>query len=342
MTWNLRWVGLSVTWLLHLSAVAQPNLEVGTVNAVPDSNTIVPVFIEDAQQISALQLEVHFDGSHIALSSVNKLPGGSALADHVISSTLQPGSQGADQILRLFVFSDTLARLESSGFLLLLSFAVGADAPLGDFVSLRVPQSALSASDEEGNPVPITASGGSIIFRQEGNVPSAGENELIFAQVGNGSFPGGRFGVILVAVNRAQASVDARLEFFQSDGSPMMVTLTDQRTDSAFDLSLEPEGSIFLETDGQGPLTVGYVRLVSTAPLGGTLLFFLRDPTGGLISEAGVGAVVRKNSIHYDSGWYFRLERPRLLGWPCCSCSFSFRPSVWSPSHGFTAGPCCG
>ena len=36
--------------------------------------------------------------------------------------------------------------------------------------------------------------------------------------------------------------------------------------------------------------------------------------------------VVRKNSIQSDSTWHFRLERFTLLGWTCCS--FSFTPSI--------------
>ena len=53
---------------------------------------------------------------------------------------------------------------------------------------------------------------------------------------------------------------------------------------------MAPGESVFLETDGSGDIAAGYARLISTAPLGGTLVFTTSDDADNVLAEAGVGA----------------------------------------------------
>ena len=72
---------------------------------------------------------------------------------------------------------------------------------------------------------------GSVHIGDAENPPAEGENELIFPQIANGSFPGGKIAVLMVFVNRTQAGSSGEISFFTSDGSPFVLKLTDGRED---------------------------------------------------------------------------------------------------------------
>lgn len=116
-----------------------------------------------------------------------------------------------------------------------------------------------------------------------------GPAPLIFPQFANGAFEGGSLRSTLVLQNTGPGAVTARAEFFRDDGSPYILTFTDGQTGAARDIPIGPGASVFLTTNGQGPLASGWVN-VSNAAVGGTVIFSQYDGSGRLVTEASVGA----------------------------------------------------
>jgi hypothetical protein len=83
---------------------------------------------------------------------------------------------------------------------------------------------------------------------------------------------------------------NVRLSLAKSDGTPFLVTLQGKGTESSFDFKLEPNGSVILQTDGSGPLTVGTATIDSDVPIGASGIFSVLDAQGRFQTEAGVGA----------------------------------------------------
>ena len=208
---------------------------------------------------------------------------GDVLADHSLGFNLIGNS------LRVMIFSTSRETFrQPSGAAVRVIFEINDAVAGGDIIDLTL--SEVVAGDPNGDPVALDIDDGEVRVNEEPNVPVEGENELIFPQIANGAFPGGSFGVLMVFVNRTQALVYAEIAFFKSDGSPFVVSLIDGPTDSRFTFTVEPGGSVFLKTDAGGDLSSGYARLISTGPLGGTLVFTARDPAQTILTEAGVGA----------------------------------------------------
>ena len=263
-------------------AWAQVELRVGDVNATAGSQVIVPVLISEGRDITAIQFTVGFQTQVLSIAESGVLTG-DALRDHSIGSSQEDGT------LIVVIFSGSLESLRpGAGSVIRLLFDV-ADGAVGGSTTM-VTLSDVQVSNDDGNAVPVTARGGSVTISEEANLPGEGENELLFAQVANGAFPGGSFGVILIFVNRTGAPSTGEIRFFKSDATPFVLALTDGQMDSVFTFTVAPGGSVFLQTDGSGDLSAGYARLSATAPLGGTVLFASRDAGGNILTEAGVGA----------------------------------------------------
>jgi hypothetical protein len=297
---NLRRVALLffLCVLLTFSAYGQVMLTVTDVNSEPGSTVMVPIVISEAQGITAIQFEISFETSVLSVSDENPVRSGEALSDHSVSFNEDSG------VLRVVVFSGSLSPLkESGGAIVQVMFEVadGVSSGLNSSITL----SGIQASDEQGNAVPVIGVNGTLTTDGQVRIPAPGENELIFPQIANGSYSGGSYRITLVFVNKTKANTSGEIELYKSDGSPLTVTLTDGRTDSSFSFTVSPGGSIFLETDGTGDLSTGYARLSATSPLGGTLLFATRNPSGAATTEAGVGASPSRSRfsipVLYDS-----------------------------------------
>ncbi len=263
-------------------AQAQSSLRVANVNASPGSKVVVPISIRGGESVSAIQFTVNFDPTSLSVAEARPLPGNS-LVDHALGFSAKEGS------LTFVIFSGSLATFSpGDGTLVSVILEVSKDAADGATLPLSVTDA--EGADADGFFVTVIGVDGSIGIGGGNNLPVEGQNELIFPQVANGSYPGGSFTADLVFVNRIDTPSAGEIRFFKSDGSPFVLTLTDGRTDSGFGFTLPPGGSAFLATDGSGDLSPGYARLSSTAPLGGTLLITSRDAGGAVLSEAGVGA----------------------------------------------------
>ena len=93
---------------------------------------------------------------------------------------------------------------------------------------------------------------------------------LHFAQFGDGEGISSSLILVNPSLTR-QARGTARL--FESDGKPLSVDINGIVRNGTFDFSLPPRGIRFYSTDGSGDLTTGSVRLTSSLPVGGTILF---------------------------------------------------------------------
>ncbi len=260
---------------------AQPSVTVEDVSALPGTKVAVPVRISSGQDISAVQFTLEFDDQLLTLSEDAPFPG-DALTDHAL------GVNGQDGSVTVVLFSASLSSFQESGVLASIIFEVDQGAQDGTTIDLTTAQ--VEGSDSDGFFVNVLSEPGAIQVGEAANQPAEGENELIFSQIANGVFGDRNLAILMAFVNRTGAVADAEIRFFKSDGTPFVLKLTDDREDSTFTFSVAPGESVFLNTDGSGAVSAGYARLISTAPLGGTLVFTTRDSTDTVLAEAGVGA----------------------------------------------------
>jgi len=116
-----------------------------------------------------------------------------------------------------------------------------------------------------------------------------------FPQIGDGIAGSGAFKTNLVFVNTGEEN-DVEIQFFNSDGTPMNIALSNLGTASEFSLSLSPNQSISVETPGQGPLKVGYAKVETSPGIGGTAVFSYSE-NGVIYFEAGVPASARSRDF---------------------------------------------
>lgn len=117
------------------------------------------------------------------------------------------------------------------------------------------------------------------------------EFSIYFAQVGDAPIPGfGALQTAFVVTNLSGSTANGEIRFFDSQGVPMAVA-TGSGTGEVFPLALPARGSFSFSTLGTSdPIAVGYAKVTCNVPIDGTGIFKIVNTTGGLISEAGVGA----------------------------------------------------
>jgi hypothetical protein len=113
-----------------------------------------------------------------------------------------------------------------------------------------------------------------------------------------------QFQSTLILVNPGADSL-VRIELYKApDGVPMVMTLGDLGTDSAFEFELKQGESISLATPGTGDLQVGYARVSAGEGVEGVVVFRRSDLSTGIsLYEAGVPAstLLKEFSIFVDS-----------------------------------------
>jgi hypothetical protein len=119
----------------------------------------------------------------------------------------------------------------------------------------------------------------------------------VLPHIANGSFGGGSFRTSFLILNPNPIPADITLSLTKSDGTPLSTILRDKGPGSSFDLKLAPNGSVCLQTDGSGPLTVGAASVSSDVPVDAAGIFSVFDSHGRFQTEAGVGAVHASNSF---------------------------------------------
>ncbi|HSR50819.1 MAG TPA: DUF11 domain-containing protein [Acidobacteriota bacterium] len=122
----------------------------------------------------------------------------------------------------------------------------------------------------------------------------AGDGSLFFAQFGDGS---GLFSQILL-VNREELEAEnVQISLRDDDGVLLPVDLNGQLVDGELSTTVPAGGLRVLQTDSEGELSVGSVRVSSDRDLAGVILF------GGPQGVAGVGS-----SASLSSGFFAPIE----------------------------------
>jgi hypothetical protein len=107
-----------------------------------------------------------------------------------------------------------------------------------------------------------------------------------FPQIADGVMGNIRYQTTLVFVN-AGVDTSLQVDFFDSDGQPMALTLGGAPASPTFSYSLKEGASLSLQTGGVGNLRVGYARVLTSTNVDGTAVFSRMD--GGVLwYEAGV------------------------------------------------------
>jgi hypothetical protein len=282
MRWTLLVLAL---FLVSHSTWAQVTLQIPSAYGAPGSKVIVPIMLSDGRNITAIQLDVNYDPSYLTIPSDQSVMAGELVGNQGLLVNRESGR------LRASLFSGSLSSLKSGGGCLLqIIFQLNASATLGSTSTISI--AAAEASDSSASVIPLTVTNGVLTASSMNNKPSKGQNELIFPHFSNGDAGGNtRYTTTMILVNRTDAPASAVVSFYQSpEGSPYVLTLAGVGTSSTFELGIPGNGSICLPTDGTGSLASGFVRVASTAPLGGSILFTYVDSDGNVSTEAGVGA----------------------------------------------------
>ena len=126
---------------------------------------------------------------------------------------------------------------------------------------------------------------------------------LAFPHVGDGIFGNIQIKTSAILFNNTPGAASATIDFFNSDSTPMLVTIG-QETATSFDVNLSPKGVVRLTTSGLGN-GVGWARVTMDRHLAGSAIFQLFEAAGGaaqsssrlvptavgdLITEVGVAA----------------------------------------------------
>jgi hypothetical protein len=116
------------------------------------------------------------------------------------------------------------------------------------------------------------------------------KNIFYFPQIADGNDGKIRFQTTLILVNTGEET-SAKVEFFDSAGSPMALNLEGLGTASSFNMVLKSGQSLSTMTPGEGAFKIGYARVSTSHGVGGTAVFSRTDPVAGnLLYEAGVPA----------------------------------------------------
>ncbi|MDA2934688.1 hypothetical protein MYX82_10150 [Acidobacteria bacterium AH-259-D05] len=111
--------------------------------------------------------------------------------------------------------------------------------------------------------------------------PTAESTTLHFAQFGDG----GGISSTLILVNPFDETANGTVNLFDSGGNALSVDINGTLQSGSFSFTLPPRGVGFYATDGEGGSVSGSVKVESSLPVGGTILF------AGDLGVAGVGSV---------------------------------------------------
>lgn len=115
------------------------------------------------------------------------------------------------------------------------------------------------------------------------NRVTADDHTLYFSQMADG----GGYLTRIVLANPGTTDINITLEPFQSDGTPLTITLNGA-TGSSFTWNIKARGALFLKTSGtEAQVSVGWIRVKGTGAFGGSLVYGYISG-GKAISEAGL------------------------------------------------------
>jgi len=136
--------------------------------------------------------------------------------------------------------------------------------------------------------------------------------ETFLAQVGDGPPGAGSLQTTVVVSNLTNSTAIGELAFFDEAGQPMQL-LVNGTMGSSFDFNIESFSGNSFATSGTSPnVKVGWAKISSNVPVGGTAVFGILGADGSVETEAGVGtsegssysigAVQKSLEGNFDSG----------------------------------------
>jgi len=113
--------------------------------------------------------------------------------------------------------------------------------------------------------------------------------ETYLAQVGDGPPGAGSLQTTVVVSNLTNSTAMGELAFFDEAGQPMQL-LVNGTMGSTFDFNIESFSGNSFVTSGTSPtVKVGWAKISSNVPVGGTAVFGILGADGSVETEAGVG-----------------------------------------------------
>jgi len=278
---------LSLFCLTCAQLSAQVNLTIPTIHGSPGDHVLIPVLIDQADDLCAIRFDLELDGAVLSVADTDVVYAGSVFADHGTAASLDSNRLG------ILILSPSLSELKSgSGVLVQVLADISDTAASGAMAAISI--SNPSAANADGSVLSVSTDPGTILISSQADTPAEGQNQLVFPQVANG----GGYRTTVLLVNPLETTAQVKLRFAESGNQPLVLTLDDGTSDSTFNFSVPPKGSKVLRSDGSGGLKVGYAVLEATSPLTGTILFEIKDWSGETLTEAGVMSSPRV--LHFE------------------------------------------
>src|ERR1039457_3338977 len=100
------------------------------------------------------------------------------------------------------------------------------------------------------------------------SVPLCAQQVYYLPQVIDGATAGGSLRSTIVLTNSSTSSATVNVAFTRDDGSPLTVNFPDLGSGSPFSVTLKPNGTRILQTDGSGDGSAGAAPRFARAPDG--------------------------------------------------------------------------
>jgi hypothetical protein len=123
------------------------------------------------------------------------------------------------------------------------------------------------------------------------------KDRLYFPQVADGLLGSLRIVSTILLFNNTTAVSTGTVEFFNSDSTPMNVTIGKVKA-SIFPFSLNPGGVVRMLTSGEGSARVGWALVKMDQPLSGAAMYQNMNEAGVLLAEVGVASAAISTSFN--------------------------------------------
>src|ERR1035438_6408161 len=121
------------------------------------------------------------------------------------------------------------------------------------------------------------------------SVPLCAQTVLFRSQVIDGATAGGSLRSTIVLTNSSTSSATVSVALTRDDGSPLTVNFPGLSSGSPFSVTLKPNGTRILQTDGSGDGSAGAATVSATVPIGVSTIVSAYDASANLVSESGTG-----------------------------------------------------
>jgi hypothetical protein len=121
------------------------------------------------------------------------------------------------------------------------------------------------------------------------SVPLCAQPVYYLPQVIDGATAGGSLRSTIVLTNSSTSSATVNVALTRDDGSPLTVNFPDLSSGSQFSVTLKPNGTRILQTDGSSDGSAGAATVSANVPIGVSTIVSAYDASANLVSESGAG-----------------------------------------------------